>query len=177
MSKKDETESNSSDGKSANILSNWGLNLINKLVHPFTIIATPVFILILVILFIIRAFATDLFTGVRSFAGALLPVITMTFIFIFHRPLLSNLTKLGYWASYFISLVLAIGIMVVITFFGNYSQTSTIPVCELVLSGSFSLLVFSYVNRKENKILAYYYGVISGFLIYIILAGFPLNLR
>jgi len=51
--------------------------------------------------------------------------------------------------------------------------TEPLPIIEFILSGCFSILVFSYVNVKENKMLCFYYGMISGFLFYIILYGFP----
>ncbi|MFB0516000.1 MAG: hypothetical protein ACETWG_05280, partial [Candidatus Neomarinimicrobiota bacterium] len=66
-------------------------------------------------------------------------------------------------------------VMVIIRLFGSLSPTP-IPIVELVLSSSFAVLVFSYVEITQTKILSYYYGMVSGFLIYIIVSGFPPNI-
>ena len=151
-------------------LNNWGTWLIHKVVHPFTVFATPVFVLLLMIYLVFYAFRGGFYPGVRSFAGVLLPLIMVTFIFIFQKELLEKLGKIHTLISFFISLIIGIVVMVVVRSFGH---SSTVPITELVLSGSFSILVFSYVSLQENKMLSYYYGMISGFLIYIIFWGFP----
>ena len=154
-------------------LSNWGSYIVNKLIHPFTVSATPVFVLILTIYFIVHAFRISIYSGVRSFAGVLFPLIIMTFIYIFNRELLTHLGKLNVPVSFIGSLIWGIIVMVVIRFFGPMYSAS-IPISELILSGSFSILIFSYVQGAQSKLLSYYYGMISGFLLYIIFFGFPL---
>ena len=52
-------------------------------------------------------------------------------------------------------------------FFGH------LPITEDVLSGIFSALVFCYASIRESKVFAYSYGMILGFLIYIVVLGFP----
>ena len=152
-------------------LRNWGIFLINKVVHPFTIVATPLFILLLMIYLIYNSFTSGVYAGIRSFAGCLLPLILVTFIFIFQRDLLERLGKISTLLSFIISLFIGVLLMVVI---GSLANNQSIPITELVLSGSFSILVFSYVSLEGNKMLSYYYGMISGFLLFIIFFGFPL---
>lgn len=154
-------------------LSNWGLSLINKLIHPFTVVLTPVFTLILIVYFVIKAFQTDLYSGIRSFAGTLLPLVMVTFIFIFHSHLIGSvLGKISVPISAGFSFVLGIIVMIIVRTFS--SSHSAVPAAEILLSGSFSLLVFSYIHISEKKILAYYYGMVCGFLTYIIFFGFPI---
>lgn len=151
-------------------LKNWGMLLIHKVVHPFTIFSTPFFVLLLMIYLVFYAFREGIYIGIRSFAGILLPLIIVTFIFIFERELLEKLGKIPTLISLFASLIVGIIVMVLIRFFAH---SSAVPITELVLSGSFSILVFSYVSLRENKMLSFYYGMIFGFLIYIIFWGFP----
>ena len=151
-------------------LNNWGTWLIHKIVHPFTIFATPLFILLLMGYLVFHAFSSGIYPGIRSFAGILLPLIMVTFIFIFQKELLEKLGRIPTLISFFSSLIIGIVVMVVIRFF---AYSLPIPITELVLSGSFSILIFSYVSLQENRMLSYYYGMISGFLIYIIFWGFP----
>ena len=151
-------------------LENWGTVLIHKVVHPFTVFATPVFVLFLMFHLVFYSFGKGFSSGIRSFAGVLLPLIMVTFIFVFQKELLEKLGKIPALISFFASLIIGIVVMVVVRAF---AYSSAVPVTELVLSGSFSILVFSYVGLRENKMLSYYYGMISGFLIYIIFWGFP----
>ncbi len=159
-------------------LDNWGKWVLNKILHPFTVVGTPLFLLILLIYFIIVAFASGgVLPGVRSFAGGLLPLIAMSFIFVFKKDMLRKFGKINVVVSFFISLVWGGILMFLVELLSNVYLG--IPMIEIVLSASFSVLVFSYVSlygdEKRNKVLAYYYGIVSGFLIYIIIWGFPLK--
>jgi len=146
------------------------VSLIHRIVHPFTVFVTPMFVLALMIYLVARAFMEDFYAGVRSFTGVLFPIITVTFIFVFQRELLEELAKIRALTGYLISLLVGIGLMQMVRSLGH---SSTVPITELALSGSFSMLVFSYVSVEGNRILSYYYGMISGFLIYIMFWGFP----
>jgi hypothetical protein len=143
--------------------------LIHKLVHPFTIFATPSFLMGLMIYLVVIAFAKGIYSGVRSLSGVLLPLILITFIFIFQKELLERLGKIPTLISFSTSLAIGVAVMMVI----HFVDSQAVPITELVLSGSFSILVFSYVSLEGNKMLSYYYGMISGFLVYIIFWGFP----
>jgi len=148
--------------------SNWGLWLLHKVLHPFAISATPVFILGLMVYFLAAAFGDGIYPGVRSFAGVLLPLIVATFLFIFQRPQLEKLGEPGVLQWGFVVAVLTgFGAMALIRFVGRA------PITEVVLSGIFSALVFCYAGIRENKVFAYYYGMMLGFLIYIVVLGFP----
>jgi phosphoglycerol transferase MdoB-like AlkP superfamily enzyme len=136
------------DDNSPTELKNWGRVLIHKVIHPFTIFATPIFVLLLIFFLIIKAFVAGIFPGVRSFAGALLPLIMVTFIFIFQRDLLEKPGQIPTLISFSISLIVGIVVMVVIR---SFASTPSIPITELILSGSFSILVFSYVSLEEKK--------------------------
>ena len=153
-------------------INNWGLYLLNKVIHPFTVFGTPTFILILVVYLIIHAFNNSAYSGVRSLSGALLPIIIATYIFIFQEELFANLGKLNILVSFFVSLIWGIITMVLIRFFST--PYFDIPINELVLSSVFCILVFGYVSLPHNKVLSYYYGTVSGFLLYIIFWGFPM---
>ena len=76
-------------------MDDWGSRLVNYFVHPFTIIATPVFLLLLTVFFIIQGFSTGVYVGIRSLAGALLPLILITFIHIFNQDLLVKLGNIN----------------------------------------------------------------------------------
>jgi len=147
---------------------NWGLWMLHKVLHPFVIFATPLFILGLMAYFVASAFGDGIYPGVRSFAGVLVPLIVVTFIVTFQGARVERLgeprvLKWGVLAS----VLTGFGAMALIRFVGRA------PITELVLSGIFSALVFCYASIRETKAFAYYYGMMLGFLLYVVLLGFP----
>lgn len=148
--------------------SNWAIWLLHKVLHPFAVAATPLFIFGLIMYFLFSAFQEGIYPGVRSLAGALLPLIAATFLYIFQR---TQLEKLGgariLWWGFFASALIGFGAMALIRYVGRA------PITEVVLSGILSALAFSYASIRESKVFVYYYGVIFGFLIYIVVLGFP----
>ena len=156
------------------LVRNWGSYLVRNLIHPFTIFATTAFILILIVYFIFNAFRISVYAGVQSLAGALLPLIIANFILIFNRDLITYFAKINNLIGFSSAMIWGFIVMVVIRFFGSMNVTP-IPISELILSGSFSILVFSHAEGAQSKIFLCYYGMICGFLLYIIVFGFPPN--
>ena len=115
---------------------NWGSWLINSVVHPFVIFATPTFLLSLIIYLVTISFVDGIYDGVRSLAGALLPLILVIFIFIFQSDLIKNLEKFSTIVNFGIALMVGLIVMAIIKI---YSQDNSIPLTEIVLSGSFSI--------------------------------------
>jgi hypothetical protein len=155
-------------------LGNWGEWIIQKVFHPFTVFATPAFILFLVIYRTINAFRDGFYVGIRSFSSFLLPLIIVTFIFIFKNEMMKKFSKTRPFINFTIFLFIGVAVLLSLKFI---IVTTGLPIAELILSGSFSLLVFSYVasdeKGNEKRMLSSYYGMVSGFLIYIIFWGFP----
>jgi hypothetical protein len=130
-------------------MGDWGSYVVRTFIHPFTIVATPVFVLILTAYFIINAFRISIYDGVRSFAAALFPLIIMTFIYIFNKDLIKYLEKVNILISFSSALIWGFIVMVVIRFSGSMNG-APIPISELVLSGSFAILIFSYVETAQS---------------------------
>jgi hypothetical protein len=156
------------------IFGNWGAFLISNVLHPLTIVATPLFLFILIAFFVVQAFLTSKQAGIRSLSAALLPCIVITFVYVFGRDLLSSFGYINTLFGFIAALIWGIVVMVIIRVFSSIAN-ATFPLSELVLSGSFNILVFSYVyvGKTQTNILSLYYGLISGFLIYIIFFGLP----
>ena len=153
---------------------NWGTELLKYFVHPFALTATPVFLFLLTAYFVVQGFQDDLYLGIRSLCGALLPLILITFIHEFRKDLLVQLGSQNTLVSLILSSVWGFALMLILRVFNRYLHN--IPLNELILSGSFSVLVFTYYHDEENRAKAYYYGLIAGLLIYVILFGFPTDL-
>ena len=149
---------------------NWGTWLIHEVIHPLTVILPPAILLLLMTYFVLVAFNDGFRPGIRSFAAVLFPLSLVTFIFIFQKGWLTRLGALSAFASFLVSMLIGLIIMVAIRL---YARSSAAPVTELVLSASFSLLVFSHASLRGQTISAYSYGMICGMLAYIIFLGFP----
>jgi len=148
--------------------SNWGLWLLRNVVHPFVIAATPLFLLGLIVYFVASAFREGIYPGLQSAAGALLPLIAVTYLFGFQGDRLAALgrppaLRLGFVGA----LVIGFGAMAMVHALGRA------PITEVVLSAIFSGLVFCYASLREQRVFAYYYGMMLGILGYIVLRGFP----
>ena len=156
-------------------LRGWGELLLEKILHPLTVIGTPAILLLMMGYFVLRNFKIDLSTGVRSFAGVLLPLIICSFLYAFQRSVLEWIGNVNLFLSFIVSLLWGIAIMVMMQLLGKF--TFPAPIIEMILSGSFSVLVFTYVTMSQGRALSYYYGMITGFLIYIIAIGLPVPLR
>lgn len=153
-------------------IKDWGDFLINKILHPFAIFMTPSILLALLIFNVAKSFNYSFRVGFSSLAGAILPLIIMTFLYVFQRDWILILERTKILVGFLVSFICGILIMIGVSFF--LTIKSGVPIIEIILSGSFSLLVFSYTIIKDSKVLSYYYGTMCGFLIYIIIWGLPL---
>jgi hypothetical protein len=147
---------------------NWGLWLINGLLYPFAMVATPLFLLALIVFFVLQAFSDSTGDGVRSFAAVLLPLMTLALLVAFRKEKLQRAERLPSIWAFFLTLVVGIGVLALLAI-----TPTRIPLPELVLSGSFSVLIFSYVALSQDKAMFYYFGMVLGFLLYVVILGFP----
>jgi hypothetical protein len=147
---------------------NWGLWLIHGLLYPFAMVATPLFLLGLIVYFVFQAFSDSTGDGVRSFAAVLLPLMTLALLVAFRKEKLQKAEKLPSTWAFFLTLAVGIGVLALLAI-----TPTGIPLPELVLSGSFSVLIFSYVALSQDKAMFYYFGMVLGFLLYVVILGFP----
>jgi hypothetical protein len=147
---------------------NWGLWLINGLLYPFAMVATPLFLLALIVFFVLQAFSDSTGDGVRSFAAVLLPLMTLALLVAFRKEKLQRAERLPSIWAFFLTLVVGIGVLALLAI-----TPTRIPLPELVLSGSFSVLIFSYLALTQDKAMFYYFGMVLGFLLYVVILGFP----
>lgn len=111
------------------------------------------------------------FAGIRSLAAVLFPAVIASFIYLFNREILDGLGRVPSGAAFGAAAVAGVAVMLVLRFF---VKEFTIPIAELVTSGCFSVLVFSSRALPEKHALSYYYGALSGILLYVVVFGFPL---
>jgi hypothetical protein len=147
---------------------NWGVRLIDLALYPFALVATPGFLLFLMIFFVGRAFANSSGSGVRSFSAVLLPLMVLALLVAFKREKLKRAERVGNLWIFVGTLLIGLGVMELLSL-----APTGVPISELVLSGSFSVLLFSSVSLSRDRAMFYYFGTILGFLSYVVLLGFP----
>ena len=149
---------------------NWGTFAITRIIYPIAFVATPGFLLVLMVFFISRAFSSSLAAGVRSFSAVLLPLMVLGLLRTFQRDRLRRAERFNNTLVFSLTLLVGILVMELLTI-----APTGVPLAELVLSGSFSVLLFSHAALPQNKDKAmfYYFGMILGFLSYVVVLGFP----
>lgn len=155
------------------VTSSWGHTLLTRLLHPLTVAGTPLVVLTLLCILLWRAFSRGFPDGLRSFAGVLLPLVIASFVLFFQRPLVERLGAVSVMPAFLLSYVWGIGSLALVNWL--WDQTAPVPISELILSGSFSVLILSYVVLPQAKVLSYFSGAVAGLLSYIILFGLPLK--
>lgn len=118
-----------------------GSVLIKWVVHPLITVATPVIIVFFIYSFVARAFAVGFEPGIRSLAGALLPLVLMTFVYLFNKDLLDYFAKVNLVVGFVVSLFWGLIVMGIVAVMNILPARA--PIGELALSGSVVILVFS----------------------------------
>ena len=149
----------------------WATDIVENIIQPAALIGVPLILLILLVIAIANSFKGGFNRVVRSICTAVLPFIPMTYVYKFHIKIFENLATVNTWMSLFLSFIWGVALMSIIRFLHN--RDAEIPVVEVILSFTLSLLLFSYATTQNGEILSYYYGVVMGFLCYIFFFGLP----
>lgn len=148
---------------------------LKNILSPVSVIATLLVLLGLIGYFLTKAFQNGIPSGVRSFSGVMLPMIFVLCIFLFRRQALQSMSNFNVWGAYAVSAIIGVGVMFMIRLLSK--ADSQIPVEEVVFSGILSLLVFStassYKEDQDRAIFSYYYGILTGFLAFLVFFGLP----
>jgi ABC-type multidrug transport system fused ATPase/permease subunit len=137
--------------------------------------ATSIAIIIGLLLSLInRAFAISGEAGLRSLAAAALPPLVITYITFFNRSPGSRSPKETNKVTdvnlYFVSAIWTIVLLIFTNFVNSYFNYS-IPLGEIAISITLSVLVFFSRNLSAKSFLSCSYGIVSGFLVHILLFG------
>ncbi len=148
-------------------------DLVRSIVHYFTIVVA-LGALVGLLAFLVRgAFERGVYEGVRSLASSLLPFIAVTFIYVFYRRGLSWLSAVYVPLSFGISLVWGLAIMLILDQPGVPYASTRVPAMEGFVSTTVALLVYVNVDTSQQRASSYYYGMVIGFLAYVVLFGIP----
>jgi len=128
--------------------------------------------------FILRAFGASTSAGLRSMAGVLLPFVVGGFLVAFNRSVFERVARVPPMLAFASALGFGIVVMLLLE---NSSTLANIPVAELVVASGLSLFLYtpgavmtgkSALDHREVWV-AYYFGVVSGMLGYVVIVGFP----
>ena len=128
--------------------------------------------------FVISAFNDGGAAGLRSAAGVFLPFVLGGFLAIFNRKLFEKAAIVRPSVAFTIALAFGVVVMLLIR---HIDWFETAPVAELVVASGLTLFLYApgavvgTVSAAEHRDvwLAYYFGVVSGMLGYVVLMGFP----
>ena len=139
--------------------SNRFLNIIN-----FLAIATTVALLGgFTIYFIITSFLNDVGSGIRSLAATSLPIIVLTYIGKYSQ-LFRSQHRVPLFNIFFVYAVWLIILMLVVRLLSQ----EAFPIGELLFSSTLATIFWRDDSKSFRGILSCSYGVLVGFLVYII---------
>jgi hypothetical protein len=126
------------------------------------------------------AFDIDSATGVRSIAGVMLPLVLGGFLAVFKRSLFDKASQLSPSIAFVLAAAFAVVVMLLIE---NIDSLRSAPIAELVVAAGLTILLyapgslpgFKPATEKSDVWMAYYFGMVSGMLGYIVLMGFPIS--
>ena len=128
--------------------------------------------------FVVSAFAVSTKAGVRSAAGILLPVVIGGFLAVFNRRLFEKASSVPFSVAFFLAVAFGVATMLLIR---NLDALRAAPVAELVVASGLSIFLYApgampglTQESPRNEIwMAYYFGMVSGMLGYVVFMGFP----
>jgi hypothetical protein len=153
----------------------WIAEATKGIIHPVALLVTPLVLVILLLRLVVLGFGQGADAGIRSLAGALLPLLCLTFVYLVARRLYALMTSLPLVVSFGIAVVWGMTLLTFFEIFGTY-MTVPFPVREVLLSTSLGLLIFGSVGGAQQKPFAYHYGMLCGFLVYLMIFGVPTGL-
>lgn len=124
------------------------------------------------------AFEIDAATGLRSIAGIMLPLVIGGFLAVFQKALFERAARLPPVVAFLLAVVFAVAVMLLIE---NIESLRAAPIAEIVVAAGLSILLYSpgsmpgfvQATDKSEVWMAYYFGMVSGMLGYVVLMGFP----
>jgi hypothetical protein len=125
------------------------------------------------------AFDIDSATGIRSIAGIMLPLVLGGFLAVFKRSLFEKAARVSPTIAFLLAAVFAVAIMLLIK---NIDALRVAPIAEIIVAAGLTILLYSpgsmpgfvQATDRSDVWMAYYFGMVSGMLGYIVLMGFPI---
>lgn len=127
--------------------------------------------------FVISAFNAGYANGIRSTAGILLPLVLGGFLAVFNRELFEKFSAVPVVPAFVIALLFGV---VVMTLIRNVDPSRIAPFAEMIVTSGLTALLYApgafpgFMNATDSdRWLAYYFGIVSGKLGYVVFMRFP----
>lgn len=128
--------------------------------------------------FAVSAFEVSSAAGIRSLAGILLPIVIGGFLAVFNRRLFERAAALPFSLAFGVALVFGVVVMLLIRNFGSLKFA---PIAELIVASVLTLFIYApgamtgitAETTRDDIWAAYYFGMVSGMLGYVVFVGFP----
>ena len=128
--------------------------------------------------FVVTAFNISSTAGVRSAAGILLPLVVGGFVAVFNRKFFEKASSVPFFVAFVLALLFGVGVMLLIR---NLDTLRAAPIAELVVASGLSVFLYapgampglSHDTARNETWMAYYFGMVSGMLGYVVFMGFP----
>lgn len=128
--------------------------------------------------FLVSAFEVSVSSGIRSLAGILLPIVIGGFLAVFNRRLFEKAAALPFSVAFASALVFGVVVMLLIR---SFESLSFAPIAEFIVASVLTLFLYAPGAMtgitadvtRDDVWAAYYFGLVSGMLGYVVFMGFP----
>lgn len=128
--------------------------------------------------FLVSAFEVSVSSGIRSLAGILLPIVIGGFLAVFNRRLFEKAAALPFSVAFASALVFGVVVMLLIR---SFESLSFAPIAEFIVASVLTLFLYAPGAMRgitadvtrDDIWAAYYFGLVSGMLAYVVFMGFP----
>lgn len=149
-----------------------------EFIRNAVMLATLASLALICVYLVMSSFSASSEAGIRSTAGILLPLVVGGFVAVFNRGLFERLTAIPVIPAFVIAMVFGVGTMLLIR---NLDALRFAPIPELIIAAGLSALLYApgalpgFMNASQSseKWVAYYFGLVSGMLGYVVFMGFP----
>jgi len=127
---------------------------------------------------VVSAFNFGPSTGIRSTAGIILPLVIGGFLAVFKRDLFDKASTLPPSIAFLVAV--GFGVLVMLQM-RNIAALRIAPIAELIVAAGLTILLYApgsvpgitQETTQSDVCMAYYFGVVSGMLGYVVFMGFP----
>ena len=127
---------------------------------------------------VVSAFRIGTDAGIRSMAGILLPVVIGGFLAVFRREVFARAAGVRPAIAFAVALLFGVAMMLLLR---HIETLRFAPITEFVVASGLTVLLYApgsmpgivRDSTASDTWMAYYFGMVTGMLGYIVLAGFP----
>lgn len=149
-----------------------------ELVRIIVMLAALISLAAICVYLVISAFRLGSSFGIRSTAGIMLPLVLGGFLAVFKREMFEKASALPPALAFIVAAFFGVIVMLLLK---NIDSLRVAPIAELIVAAGLTILLYApgsmpgivQETTRSDVWMAYYFGIVSGMLGYVVFVGFP----